>query len=94
LSAERSRAIKLEIGEGKIVMSSSNPDLGDAQEEFDVDFAGPTTTIGFNAKYLLDCLGALAAKEVQFAFRDGDKPVEIRPADDADTLAVVMPMRL
>ncbi len=94
LSAERSRAIKLEIREGKIVISSNNPDLGDAQEEMDVDFAGEATTIGFNAKYLLDCLGALNAKEIQFAFRDGDKPVEIRPGDDADTLAVVMPMRL
>jgi len=94
LSAERSRAIKLEITEGKIVISSSNPDLGDAQEEFDVDFAGPATTIGFNAKYLLDCLGALGAKEIQLAFRDGDKPVEIHPSDDPDTLAVVMPMRL
>jgi DNA polymerase-3 subunit beta len=94
LSAERSRAIKMEIGEGKVVISSSNPDLGEAQEEIDVDFAGPATTIGFNAKYLLDCLGALGAKEIQMAFRDGDKPVEIRPSDDADTLAVVMPMRL
>jgi DNA polymerase III sliding clamp (beta) subunit (PCNA family) len=43
---------------------------------------------------LLDCLGALNAKEIQLAFRDGDKPVEIRPSDDADSLAVVMPMRL
>jgi DNA polymerase-3 subunit beta len=94
LSAERSRAIKLEIADAKLVISSSNPDLGDAQEELDIDYAGPPTTIGFNAKYLLDCLGALNAKEIQLAFRDGDKPVEIRPADDADSLAVVMPMRL
>jgi len=94
LSAERSRAIKLDIGDAKIVISSSNPDMGEAQEELDVDYAGPATTIGFNAKYLLDCLGALGAKEIQLAFRDGDKPVEIRPADDAETLAVVMPMRL
>jgi DNA polymerase-3 subunit beta len=94
LSAERSRAVKLEIGEGRLVISSSNPDLGDAQEELDVDYAGPATSIGFNAKYLLDCLGALATKEIQLAFRDGDKPVEIRPSDDPDTLAVVMPMRL
>jgi DNA polymerase III sliding clamp (beta) subunit (PCNA family) len=36
----------------------------------------------------------LATKEIQLAFRDGDKPVEIRPSDDPDTLAVVMPMRL
>jgi DNA polymerase-3 subunit beta len=94
LSAERSRAVKLEVGEGKLTISSSSPDLGDAQEELDVDYAGPETTIGFNAKYLLDCLGALAAKEIQVAFRDGDKPVEIRPSDDPDSLAVVMPMRL
>jgi DNA polymerase-3 subunit beta len=94
LSAERSRAIKLEIAEGKLTISSSNPDLGDAQEEIDIDFAGSSVTIGFNAKYLLDCLGALNAKEIQFAFRDGDKPVEIRPSDDPDSLAVVMPMRL
>jgi DNA polymerase-3 subunit beta len=94
LSAERSKAIKLEVGDGKIVISSSNPDMGDAQEEMDVDYAGEATTIGFNAKYLLDCLGALNAKEILLAFRDGDKPVEIRPGDDADTLAVVMPMRL
>ena len=94
LSAERSRAVKFEIGEGRIVISSSNPDLGDAQEELDVDYASDPVSIGFNAKYLLDCLTALNTKEVQIAFRDGDKPVEIRPADDADSLGVVMPMRL
>ncbi len=94
LSAERSRAVKLEIGDGKIVISSSNPDLGDAQEEIDVDYAAAPVGIGFNAKYLLDCLTALSAKEIHLAFRDGDKPVEIRPADDADSLGVVMPMRL
>lgn len=94
LSQERSRAVKLEFSEGRLVISSNNPDLGDAQEEIDIDFAGPAVGIGFNAKYLLDCLAALNAKEIHLAFRDGDKPVEIRPADDAETLGVVMPMRL
>lgn len=94
LSQERSRAIKLEFAENRLLISSNNPDLGDAQEEIDIDFAGPPVSIGFNAKYLLDCLAALNAKEILLAFRDGDKPVEIRPADDADTLGVVMPMRL
>jgi DNA polymerase-3 subunit beta len=94
LSAERSRAVKLEFAAGRLLISSSNPDLGEAQEEIDVDFAGEAVTIGFNAKYLLDCLAALAAKDIQLAFRDGNSPVEIRPADDADSLAVVMPMRL
>ena len=33
-------------------------------------------------------------RDLDGEFSDGDKPVEIRPSDDADSLAVVMPMRL
>ncbi len=94
LSAERSRAIKIDITEGKFTISSSNPDLGEAQEEVDIDYSGEAVSIGFNAKYLLECLSAIGSKEVQFGFKNGNSPTEIRPTDDADTLAVVMPMRL
>ena len=94
LSAERSRAVKLELAESRLTISSSNPDLGEAQEEVDIDYAGDDIAIGFNAKYLIECLSALGAKEVQFALKDGNSPAELRPTDDADSLAVVMPMRL
>jgi len=94
LSAEHSRAVKVELAEGKLVLSARTPDLGDAQEELDVDYAGPAISIGFNARYLLDCLGALGGKEIQLGLRDGASPVEVRPTDDPDSVAVVMPMRL
>ena len=94
LSAERSRAIKIDIAEGKLTISSSNPDLGEAQEEVDIDYGGEAVSIGFNAKYLLECLSAIGSKEIQFAFKNGNTQAEIRPTDDTDTLAVVMPMRL
>jgi DNA polymerase III subunit beta len=94
LSAERSRAIKFEIAERSLTISSSNPDVGEAQEEIDIDHDGPALSIGFNAKYLLEALGALAAKEVHMGLRDANAPAEIRPTDDRESLAVVMPMRL
>jgi DNA polymerase-3 subunit beta len=94
LSAEHSRAVKLELSDGKLQLSSRTPDLGEAQEELDVDYAGPSVSIGFNARYLLDCLGALGAKEVRLGLRDGASPVEVRPTDDLESVAVVMPMRL
>jgi DNA polymerase-3 subunit beta len=94
LSAEHSRAVKVELSEGKLQLSSRTPDLGEAQEELDVDYAGPSISIGFNARYLLDCLGALGAKEVRLGFRDGGTAVEVRPTDDLESVAVVMPMRL
>ena len=94
LSSERSRAIKLELSEGQLVISSSNPDLGDAREELDVDYGGDELTIGFNARYLLDAIGAITAKEIRFSFQDDLSPTRVSPPDDEKTLGVVMPMRI
>jgi DNA polymerase-3 subunit beta len=94
LSAERSRAVRLELAKGRLSVSSKNPDLGEAQEELDVDYDGPEHSLGFNASYLLDALQAMHAKEIELGFQDALSPAQLRPTDDADTLAVVMPMRL
>jgi DNA polymerase-3 subunit beta len=94
LSAERSHAIRLDLTDGCLSLSSNNPDLGEARENLDVDYAGDELTIAFNARYLLDSLGAIRAKEVRLGFQDPLSPARIVPTDDDDTLAVVMPMRV
>jgi DNA polymerase-3 subunit beta len=94
LSSERSRAVKLELGDRKLSISSSNPDLGEASEELDIDFDGEPLAIGFNARYLLDVISALRSKELTIGFQDDLSPAEVVPTDDEDTLAVVMPMRI
>lgn len=94
LSSERSRAVKLQLADGRLTLSSSNPDLGEATEDLDVDYAGPELSVGFNARYLLDSLNAMGAKEVEIGLGDELSPARLRPTDDPDTLAVVMPMRI
>jgi len=94
LSSERSRAVTLALSEGQLVLSSSNPDLGDAREELDIDYAGDELSIGFNSKYLLDAIGVSGAKEITLGLQDDLSPAQVVPTDDEDTLAVVMPMRI
>jgi DNA polymerase-3 subunit beta len=94
LSAEHSRAIKIEFKPGQLTLTSSNPDLGEAREEIELDYAGEEVTIAFNARYLLDATASSGAKEFEFAFQDGLSPAQLIPTGDPDTLAVVMPMRL
>jgi len=94
LSSERSRAVKIELTEGQLVISSSNPDLGDAREELDVDYAGDALTVGFNARYLQDAIGAIQSKEIRLSFQDDLSPARVTPPTDEKTLAVVMPMRI
>ena len=94
IAAERSRAVKLELGSGTLRLTSTNPDLGEAREELDADYMGEELAVAFNARYLLDALTFLGAKEVRLGFQDAVSPAQLAPADDADSLAVVMPMRL
>jgi DNA polymerase-3 subunit beta len=94
ISVERSRAIRLEFSPGQLRVSSANPDLGEASEELDVDYQGEGLAIGFNARYLLDCLAAFHAKEIELCFEDELSPALLRPAEDSESLAVVMPMRM
>jgi len=94
IAAERSRAVKLELAPGVLRLSSNNPDLGEAREEIDVDYMGEELALAFNARYLLDAFSFLGAKEVRLGVQDAVSAAQVAPADDSDTLAVVMPMRL
>lgn len=80
--------------EGKMRISASNPDLGRAQEEFEVDYSGDALEIGYNARYLLDCLAPIESREVRFEMNDDLSPGIVRVDGDEDSFYVVMPMRL
>jgi DNA polymerase-3 subunit beta len=94
LSVERSKAVRVELTSGHLRLSANNPDLGDASEELDIDYEGESIAVGFNARYLLDSLAAFRTKEVELCLEDELSPAVLRPTEDPDTLAVVMPMRL
>ena len=94
LSAERSRAVKVALSQGTVTISATNPDLGEAMEELDIDYDGEPMEIGFNARYLLDALGATGGKETQIGLGGANAPAEIQPAEADGTRSVVMPMRL
>lgn len=94
LSSEKSRGVKMQLKPGLLEVSSSNPDLGDAREELDLDYQGPEMTIGFNARYLLDILQVQDDLRVRMILKDQLSPGLLRPEKEDGFMAVVMPMRL
>lgn len=94
LSSEKFKGIKFDIKGGTMEISSSNPELGEAREELEIDYAGEPLTSRFNARYLIDVLSVLAESEVELLFRDELSPTIMRPAGDDRFISVIMPMRL
>jgi DNA polymerase-3 subunit beta len=99
LSSERSRAIKLSLGSGRLDLMASSPDLGEAKESLPAEYDGAAVEIGFNAQYLLDFLAVAGTPFISLELRDAESQGVFRPlpedgAEGADDRYVVMPMRL
>jgi DNA polymerase-3 subunit beta len=94
IASERGRAVKLNIGKDKLVLSVNNPEGGSATEEIAVAYAATPLEIGFNARYLLDIAGQLEGQEARFLLADPGSPTMIRGGDDDTALYVLMPMRV
>jgi len=74
LSSEKFKGIKMEVQETGMVISSSNPELGEASEELEATYSGPLLSIRFKRKYLLDVLSVLAEESVTLVLRDELSP--------------------
>jgi DNA polymerase-3 subunit beta len=96
LSNERSRAVKLEIKKGKVEVTSSSSEFGEAREELSVDYAGGSLTISFNAQYVLDFLNVVETDVVMLSLKDEVSQAIMKPvaAKGYDYTYVIMPMRI
>lgn len=94
MSKERSSAVKVDIGAQVMGISASNPDLGEAKDEFAVDYSGDPITLAFNAKYILDALGVMDAEKVVLKLNEPLSPTLLMEDGRDDYKYVVMPMRL
>ena len=88
--------MKFEIGSGKVDISSSSPEFGDAHEQVAVEYPGPALQICFNERYVSDFLGVVKTDNVELELKDEVSQAVMRPinADGYDYTYVIMPMRL
>lgn len=96
LSSERSRAVKFQISTGKVDVTSSSPELGEAHETLLVDYSGEPMQISFNAQYILDFLTAVPTDVVALDLKDEVSQAVMHPvgAEGYEYTYVIMPMRV
>lgn len=96
-ASDRTGGVKLALVPGALRITSESPESGNAFDEIPVDYSGPEMTIGFNAKYFLDVLGAIDEEEVALGLSGELDPAVLMPATESSAssyIAVVMPMRI
>jgi DNA polymerase-3 subunit beta len=94
VSSERSRAVKLQLDEDRLILSVNAPDSGAAEEELAVAYGDERLEIGFNAKYLLEIASQVDRENAVFLFNSSGDPTLMREGNDTSAVYVVMPMRV
>jgi DNA polymerase-3 subunit beta len=94
ISTERSRAVKLAIEQGNLVVSATSPENGTALEELEVRYQSSPMEIGFNSRYLLDITEQIDGEYAQFKMSDAGSPTIVCDREDGSALFVLMPMRV
>ena len=94
IAGDRATPTVLDLRGGRLLISCTNVDLGEAREELSMDYQGPEVTVGFNAKYLLDFLGVVERTEVSMRIQDPLSPAVFEPAKGEGFSCVIMPMRI
>ena len=83
--------IKTNRKEGKIEISSENPDFGEFKSEVFAKIEGEDITISFNYKYLIDGIASIDEKEFNFFLTDPEGPAIIKSSEDY--FYILMPIK-
>ena len=82
LVADRGAQVRMEFGDNVLRLSASADNVGRAEEDLPVEFAGDPLTIAFNPTYLTDGLSSLHSDKVSFGFTTPSRPAVLRPVSD------------
>lgn len=94
LSSESYRGVKVTLEKNNLELISINPDLGDAQENLEVEYNKERLEAGFNSRYFIDVLQAMDSDMVELGFIDNSSPCLVKGDEDKGFLGLIMPMRL
>lgn len=94
ISSEKTRAVKLALDNGKVVLSATSSDQGSATEDLPSVYDAEPIEIGFNARYLIDITEQIDGESARFHIADAGAPAIVHDVGDDSALYVLMPMRV
>ncbi|MBU0985761.1 MAG: DNA polymerase III subunit beta [Proteobacteria bacterium] len=94
LSSEEYKGVIFKLENDKLVITTTNPDIGESKEEMEIDYKGALIEVAFNPRFFIETLNAIGQDTVNMNIIDEEKPCIIHGENDDTYLSVIMPMRI
>ena len=87
-------AIKFELNDNQLVLTSEHADFGSARDEIAIEYAGEKLSMGFNCRYFMEALQVMEGESIQASISSNESPCLITSEEDEGFLGIIMPMKL
>lgn len=94
MSSDKYSGVKIKLIDNKMVLNSTNPDVGEANDEIDISYAGNELEVGYNVKYLIDAIDVIDENTISFEMRDDEGAGIIKAAGIEQYMCIIMPIKL
>jgi DNA polymerase-3 subunit beta len=94
LTSDNYKGAIFAFGANNLVITATNPDIGESKEEMAIDYQGDLIEVAFNPKYFIEILNVIESPNVLLFLASEDKPCFIEGENETNFLSVIMPMRI
>ncbi len=94
LSSDTYKGVSFNFGDNRLLITASNPDIGESKEEMAIEYNQTTLQTVFNPKYFIEMLNMVDDDIIFLNIIDNETPCIITGETDNTYIGVIMPMKL
>ncbi|KPJ77655.1 MAG: hypothetical protein AMJ54_07195 [Deltaproteobacteria bacterium SG8_13] len=94
LSTEEYRSVIFHFINDKLLITSTNPDIGESKEDMEIQFDADPIEVAFNPRFFIEALNVISSDKVLLDIVDDEKPCMLAGEGEPGFITVIMPMRI
>ena len=94
LSSENYKGVIFNFLKDKLLVTSTNPDIGESKEDMEIEYDGQQIEVAFNPRFFIETLNVIEDENIVVNIINDEKPCIIEGEKEKDFVSVVMPMRI
>jgi DNA polymerase-3 subunit beta len=93
-STDDYKGVIFNLSDDKLLITSTNPEIGESKEEMFIVYANNPIEVAFNPRYFMEALSVIEEEQVIMSIIDDQTPCLIEGEKDKSYICVIMPMRI
>jgi len=94
LSSEDYKGVIFNFTDDKLVITTTNPNIGESKEEMQIEYQEKAIKVMFNPRYFIETLNVIEEEKIKLNIIDEEKPCLIQGENNDRYVSVIMPMRI